>query len=166
MGETFISCITQISTTLITVGVTILVAYRTYRSEKIKEEEKTRRLQNINLRSSLELLRAYTANLLPFIPVDDVHLETSLLRTYTQKMGLLEQYLSELTETNLPDTFIEEFRYYRLMLAFRRISIEAHLSTITEKTIPSSDFHDLEILPLITSLNDFISSYSSEKTEG
>ena len=36
MNETIITCITQIITTFITVGVTIFIAYRTYRSKKIK----------------------------------------------------------------------------------------------------------------------------------
>lgn len=39
MCETIITCITQILTTLITVGVTILVAYRTYRSQRDKANQ-------------------------------------------------------------------------------------------------------------------------------
>ncbi len=72
MFETLLTCITQIITTLITIGVTILIAYRTYRSQKAKEECEIRRLQSVNCRSSLELFNAYIANLLLFTSPNEV----------------------------------------------------------------------------------------------
>lgn len=164
--ETILSCITQIITTLITIGVTILVAYRTYRSQKIKEDAKTERFQSINCRSSLELFNAYIANLLPFVSPEKTIFETKNLQFCIQKMKLTEQYLSELTEADLPDTFIEEFRYYRIKLAFQRISLENRLSFAEGENISSSCFDDLETLSLISSVERFVSSYSPEKTEG
>lgn len=76
---------------------------------------------------------------------------------------MTEQYLSELTETDLPDTFIEEFRFYRLKLTFQRITLENRLYNFTEEVVSSSMFEDLEILDLITSVKKFISDYSSDK---
>lgn len=61
-----ITCITQLITTLITVGVTIFVAYRTYCSQKRRNDNESRRLQFVNCNSSLELFRAYIANLIIF----------------------------------------------------------------------------------------------------
>lgn len=78
-------------------------------------------------------------------------------------MKLTEQYLSELTETDLPDTFIEKFRFYRLKLTFQRITLENRLNNITEEVVSSSIFEDLEILDLITSVKKFVSGYSSDK---
>lgn len=70
-----ITCITQLITTLITVGVTIFVAYRTYCSQKSRTEEGIRRLQSVNRNSSLELFRAYIANLIIFSSSGETQLE-------------------------------------------------------------------------------------------
>lgn len=163
MLETIITCITQIVTTLITVGVTILVAYHTYRSQRDKADQETLRQQLVNCRSSLELFNAYIANLILFAAPREIQLNTEDLRVCIKKMKLTEQYLSELTEADLPDTFIEEFRFYRLKLTFQRITLENRLNNITESFVPSSIFDDLEILDLITSVKKFIADYSSDK---
>lgn len=163
MCETIITCITQILTTLITVGVTILVAYRTYRSQRDKANQETTRLQLVNCRSSLELFNAYIANLILFASPKEIQLNKEDLHICIGKMKLTEQYLSELTETDLPDTFIEKFRFYRLKLTFQRITLENRLNNVTEKIVSSSMFEDLETLDLITSVKKFISDYSSDK---
>ena len=80
-------------------------------------------------------------------------------------MKLIEQYLSELSETDLPDTFIEVFRFYRLKVSFQRISIENRLKDVSGYSIPSSLFDDLDTLEIITSIENFISSYRKEKTD-
>ena len=85
--------------------------------------------------------------------------------TYIEKMKLIEQYLSELSETDLPDTFIEVFRFYRLKVSFQRISIENRLKDVSGYSIPSSLFDDLDTLEIITSIENFISSYRKEKTD-
>ena len=87
------------------------------------------------------------------------------LLTYIEKMKLIEQYLSELSETDLPDTFIEVFRFYRLKVSFQRISIENRLKDVSGYSIPSSLFDDLDTLEIITSIENFISSYRKEKTD-
>lgn len=78
MCETIITSITQIITTLITVGVTILVAYRTYCSQRNKADQETERLQIINCRSSLELLSTYVANLILFASPSKINWWTPL----------------------------------------------------------------------------------------
>ncbi|MDE7198696.1 MAG: hypothetical protein K2O15_07410 [Lachnospiraceae bacterium] len=163
MFETIITSVTQIITTLITVGVTILVAYRTYCSQRNKADRETERLQLINCRSSLELFSAYVANLILFASPSKIQLHTEDLQICLQKMKLIEQYLSELTETDLPDTFIEKFRLYRLKLSFHRITLENRLKDVSETLVDSSMFEDLETLELITSVKKFISEYSSIK---
>lgn len=163
MKETIISCITQIITTLITVGVTIYIAYRTYISEKNKADKELKRIQSINCNSSLELFNAYIANLIIFSSPKEINLQLSDLLTCIEKMKITEQYLSELTETDLPDTFIEEFRFYRLKIAFQRIYIEQRLNNLSSDFVPSSLFDDLDTLELITSLKKFVSSYYTEK---
>ncbi len=165
MNETIITCITQIITTFITVGVTIFIAYRTYRSQKNKSDNETRRLQSINCNSSLELFHAYVANLIIFTSPKEIRLNLNDLLTYIEKMKLIEQYLSELSETDLPDTFIEVFRFYRLKVSFQRISIENRLKDVSGYSIPSSLFDDLDTLEIITSIENFISSYRKEKTD-
>ena len=87
------------------------------------------------------------------------------LLTCIEKIKLIEQYLSELSETDLPDTFIEVFRFYRLKVSFQRISIENRLKDVSESTVPSSLFDDLDTLEIITSIENFISSYHKEKTD-
>ncbi len=79
MSETIATCITQIITALITVGVTILVAYKTYRSQKSKEDMEIRRLQTINRNSSLELFLAYIANLILFASPTEIDLDSKTL---------------------------------------------------------------------------------------
>lgn len=165
MIETIITCITQIIATLITVGVTILVAYRTYISEKNKIDTETKRLQSINCNSSLELFNAYIANLIILSSPSEKKLYLRDLLPCIEKMKLTEQYLSELTETDLPDTFIEEFRFYRLKLAFQRICIEQRLRNISEEYVLASLFEDLDTLELITSVKKFISSYTQKPDE-
>lgn len=161
MYETIITSITQIISTLITVGVTILVTYLTYRSQRKKADHETERLQSINCRSSLALFNAYVSSLVLFASPAKVNLETADLHICIKKMKLVEQYLSELVETNLPDTFIEKFHLYRLKLAFQRIALENRLKNITEAYVPSSTFEDLNTLDLITSVKNFISEFSS-----
>lgn len=163
MEETVISCITQIITTIITVGVTILIAYRTYISEKNKVDKELKRIQSINCNSSLELFNAYIANLIIFCSPKEIDLKLSDLIICLEKMKITEQYLSELTETDLPDTFIKDFRFYRLKIAFQRIYIEQRLNDTSSEFVPSSLFDDLETLELITSIKKFISSYYTEK---
>lgn len=87
------------------------------------------------------------------------------LLTCIEKIKLIEQYLSELSETDLPDTFIEVFRFYRLKVSFQRISIENRLKDVSESSVPSSLFDDLDTLEIITSIENFISSYHKEKTD-
>lgn len=163
MLETIITCITQIITTLITVGVTVLVAYRTYRSQMNKADQEIKRLQLVNSRSSLELFNAYIANLIPFASPLEIQLNTVDLHVCIGKMKLTEQYLSELSETDLPDTFIEKFRFYRLKLTFHRITLENRLNNVTEDYVSSSIFEDLETLDLITSVKKFVADYSPDK---
>lgn len=163
MYETIITCITQIITTLITVGVTIIVAYRTYRSQMNKADQEIKRLQLVNSYSSLELFNAYIANLILFASPLTIQLNTEDLRICIGKMKLIELYLAELTETNLPDTFIEKFRFFRLKLTFQRITLENRLNNISEDFVSSSMFEDLETLDLITSVKKFIADYSSDK---
>lgn len=160
-----ITCITQLITTLITVGVTIFVAYRTYCSQRDRNDEEVRRLQSVNCNSSLELFRAYIANLIIFSSSDETQLDLRDLLTCIDKMKLIEEYLSELTETDLPDTFIEDFRFYRLKVAFQRISIEHKLNDISKESVPASVFDDLDTLELITSVEEFISIYNNEKED-
>lgn len=160
-----ITCITQLITTLITVGVTIFVAYRTYCSQKDKNDEDVKRLQSVNCSSSLELFRAYIANLFIFSSSGETQLDFKDLLTCIDKMKLIEEYLSELTETDLPDTFIEEFRFYRLKLAFQRISIEQRLNDISEQTVSASVFDNLDTLELITLVEKFISLYDNKKAD-
>lgn len=163
MEATIISCITQIITTLITVGVTVLIAYRTYISEKTKIDKELKRIQTINCNSSLELFNAYISNLIIFCSPKEINLKLSDLKICLEKMKITEQYLSELTETDLPDTFIKDFRFYRLKIAFQRIYIEQRVNNTSSEFVLSSLFDDLETLELITSLKNFISSYYVEK---
>lgn len=160
-----ITCITQFITTLITVGVTIFVAYRTYCSQKSRNDAEVKRLQFINCNSSLELFKAYIANLIIFSSPSEAQLELKDLLTCIEKMKLIEEYLSELTEAELPDTFIEDFRFYRLKAAFQRISIEQCLENIEGETVLASVFDGLDTLELITSIEEFISSYNNQKPE-
>ena len=160
-----ITCITQLITTLITVGVTIFVAYRTYCSQKRRNDNESRRLQFVNCNSSLELFRAYIANLIIFSYPSEAQLELKDLLTCIEKMKLIEEYLSELTEVNLPDTFVEDFRLYRIKIAFQRISIEQRLNGISGNSIKASIFDDLDTIELINSVEKFISSYHNQKPD-
>lgn len=166
MNDTIITCGTQIITTLITVGVTVLVAYLTYRSQKKKEADDIKRLQEVNRKSALELFKSYIANLFFFSSPKEVEMDRKILLVCIEKMKTVEQYLSELTESELPDTFIEKFIYYRVKLEFQRIDIEKCMVGITEDKISSAIFENLETMSLISEVSDFISLYDSTKTEG
>lgn len=87
-------------------------------------------------------------------------LETEMLRVCLEKMKLTDQYLSEMTEANFPDDFIESFHLYRLNLAFRRIILENKLKDVSDATVSSSLFNDMDIMGLITTIRETISSYS------
>lgn len=73
-------------------------------------------------------------------------------------MKITEQYLSELTGADLPDTFIKNFPFYRLKIAFQHIYIEQRLNDASNEFIPSSLFDNLETLELVTAIKKFISS--------
>lgn len=164
MTDTFMTCITQLITTILTIAASILIAYLTYRSQKKKSLSEIKRLQSVNCHSALELFNAYIANLIFFVAPEEKKLNRNTLLTCLDKMKLLEQYLSELTEVELPDDFIRDFQFYRLKISFQRLSLENCLSQTQEDSVDSSLFIDLNTFELITSLNVFISKYS--KTEG
>lgn len=163
MEETWITIIAQVGTTLLTVAVTALVAYLTYSAQRKKELKAIKRLQNINRQSALELFCAYIANLVVFVPPEEVQLETEMLHTHIEKMKLTDQYLSEMTAVDFPDNFIKSFHWYRLNLAFRRIILENKLKGINEATVSSSLFNSMDIMELITTIRETISHYSEEK---
>lgn len=162
MDDICITVIAQVGTTLLTVAVTILVAYLTYSAQRRKELEALDRLRNVNCRSALELFRAYISNLIFFAPPKEVKLETEMLRVCIEKMKVTDQYLSEMTEADFPDDFLEDFHWYRLNLAFRRIMLENKLKDISETTVSSSLFDDLDLMQLITTIKETINSYSEK----
>lgn len=131
--------------------------------KKNRNDNEVKRLQFVNCNSSLELFKAYIANLLIFSSPSEAQLELNDLVTCINKMKLIEEYLSELTETDLPDSFVEDFRLYRIKIAFQRISIEQRLNGISSKIIHVSIFDDLDTLELINSIEKFISSYHNQK---
>lgn len=159
MDNTITTYLTQVLTTLLTVGATILVAFLTYRSQKAKTDADIKRLQSVNCKSSLELFKAYIAALVLFTSPKERKIERKTLLVCIEKMKLIEQYLAELTESDLPDTFIEDFRVFRLKLSFQRISIENCMTGVQDELVSSSIFNDLEILSLISSVEKFVSSY-------
>lgn len=163
MDDICITVIAQVGTTLLTVAVTILVAYLTYSAQRKKELEALKRLQDVNRKSALELFRAYISNLIFFAPPNEVKLETELLRVCLEKMKLTDQYLSEMTEANFPDDFLEDFHLYRLNLAFRRIILENKLKDVSDATVSSSLFDDMDIMALITKIRKTINSYSEKE---
>lgn len=97
--------------------------------------------------------------------LSEAQLELKDLLTCIEKMKLIEEYLSELTEVNLPDTFVEDFRLYRIKIAFQRISIEQRLNGISGNSIKASIFDDLDTIELINSVEKFISSYHNQKPD-
>ena len=168
MGETIITCITQFITTVLTIGASVLVAYLTYCSQKKKSDSDTNRLQTVNRNSALELFNAYISNLLYFITPDDIErsIERNELLLSIEKMKLIEQYLYELSETELPDSFINDFQYYRLSISFQRLALESRLAQYTNPIISINSFSDLETYKIISSLSEFIAQFDSQKTEG
>lgn len=162
MDDICITVIAQVGTTLLTVAVTILVAYLTYSAQRRKELEALERLHDVNRRSALKLFRAYISNLIFFVPPKEVKLETEMLRACIEKMKVTDQYLSEMTEADFPDDFLEDFHWYRLNLAFRRIILENKLKDVSDATVSSSLFDDLDLMQLITTIKETINSYSEK----
>lgn len=166
MDATIITCLTQFATTALTILASIGIAFLTYRSQKKKSDAEIKRLQTVNCQSALELFRAYIANLILFVSPKNEMLDRNTLLTCIDKMKLIEQYLSELTEVELPDNFIKKFQFYRLKIAFQRLSFENCLKNNSDIFLPSSMFDYLETLKLISTLEEFISEFDSKKTEG
>lgn len=81
-------------------------------------------------------------------------------------MKLIEQYLSDLLEAELPDNFIYDFRVCRLKVAFQRLQCEHKLNADDLPTISSAAFAQKEINNLISFIQEFIDKYSGKKTEG
>ncbi|MGN0506547.1 MAG: hypothetical protein ACI4FZ_08300 [Lachnospiraceae bacterium] len=159
MDNTVLTCITQVLTTILTIGASILIAYLTYKSQKLKSNQEVKRLQNINRDAALELFRAYLANLAYFITVNPILLDKNDAIFHCRKLELVEKHLSDLTAADLPDAFIKDFQFFRLKIALFRLSLESEIEKVSNASFSSELLSTLKADSLSQDIKQFISTY-------
>ena len=154
MDNTIITCATQVITTLLTILASVGIAYFTFQKQAALDQSEAIRRQQHNQENALELFRAYIANLVFFTP-DNMILSKKQACLYLKKLAFLDSLLNNLSELDLPDTFINNFQYYRIELSFLRIILDERIQRV-ESNINTSEFLDLELSAEIAKLQSFI----------
>lgn len=154
--NTFISSATLFITTTMSILASAVIAYLTFRHQNQKTLVSLERLREINRDTAIELFNAQIANLIFFLPEGNVDFSKETLSLYCKKLQIIEKHLSDLNNSDLPDTFISRFQYYRLKTSLTRITIEHRLEYCPSNILPQDSFHDLQIAELIRDMNSFV----------
>lgn len=154
--------IAQFITTILGILASVAIAYGTFHYESKKTAQEQKRIREINQRSVLNLFQASIANMLLFLPECNTDFSKETLSLCCKKIEAIEQQLTDLTDYDLPDYFIEQFQYNRYRLTDIRLSAESIISNAYCNPLPEDIFEDLEVEKLIHSFREFISSYSKK----
>ena len=159
MNDTALTCVTQVITTILTIGASVLIAFFTYKSQVAKAGNETKRLQKINRDAALELFYAYVASLTYFISIKPTDLNKKEALLHCKKMKIVEIHLTELTDSDLPDSFIKDFQIIRLKTALFRVSLEEKLEEIDSAVFSYDLLAGLQPKEHLESIMHFINEY-------
>lgn len=154
--DTLFSGVMLFITTTMSILASALIAYLTFRRQSQKAFSAQNRLREINCDTALELFRAQVASLLFFLPEGNPDFSKQNLSLYCKKLSVIERYLADLTDSDLPDAFIPRFQYYRLKSSLTKIMIEHRIEHCSSNILPLNSFDDLQISDLIAELDAFI----------
>lgn len=143
-------------TTTMSILASAVIAYLTFRRQNQKAVLSQNRLRDINCDTAVELFHAQIASLMFFLPEGNPDFSKETLSLYCKKLNVIERYLADLTDSDLPDTFIPQFQYYRLVTSLIKISIEHRIEHCASDILPLNSFADLNISELIDEINAFI----------
>lgn len=153
--NTLISSVTLFITTTMSILASAAIAYFTFRHQNKKTLASLNRLREINRDTAVELFSAQVASLMFFLPEGNPDFSKETLSLYCQKLCVIEQYLADLNDSDLPDAFIPRFQYYRLITSLTRVTIEHRIKYCTSNVLPVDCFHDLQIAGLIDEIHSF-----------
>ncbi len=151
----FSSAVLFVTTTL-SIITSALIAYLTFRHQNQKLLSSQQRIREINRDTALELFSAQIASLMFFLPEGNPDFSKENLSLYCKKLSVIEHHLADLTDSDLPDTFISRFQYFRLITSLTKITIEHRIEHCPSNKLPLNSFRDLYISDLIDELGAFI----------
>lgn len=154
--DTLFSGLMLFVTTTMSILASAVIAYLTFRRQSQKSLLTQNRLRDINRDTAIELFHAQIASLMFFLPEGNPDFSKKTLSLYCKKITVIERYLTDLTDSDLPDTFIAQFQYYRLITSLTKISIEHRIEHCPSNILPLDSFDDLDIPNLIDEINAFI----------
>ena len=157
-SSTLFSSAVLFITTTMSILASVAIAYFTFRWQNHKTFMSQKRLREINCDTVIELFSAQIASLMFFLPEGNPDFSKGTLSLYCKKLSLIENYLADLTDSDLPDTFISRFQYYRLMVSLVRITIEHRIENCPSSILPLNSFDDLKISDLICEIDAFITA--------
>lgn len=143
-------------TTTMSILASAFIAYMTFHYQNKKAVSAQNRLREINCDTALELFRAQMACLLFFLPDGNPDFSKMNLSLYCRKLEVIERYLADLTDSDLPDAFIPRFQYYRLKSSLTKVMIEHKITSCNSAILPLDSFAELQISGLIGELDAFI----------
>lgn len=156
--DTLFSGLMLFITTTMSILASAVIAYLTFRRQSQKALLLQNRLREINCDTAVELFQAQIASLMFFLPEGNSDFSKETLSLYCKKLAVIERYLADLTDSELPDTFIAQFQYYRLITSLTKISIEHRIDHCPSNILPLNSFDDLNIAELINDINTFIAA--------
>lgn len=154
-ANTLISSLTLFVTTTMSITASVFIAYYTFRRQSTKDLSSLNRIRQINRDTAIELFHAQIASLMFFLPEGNPDFHKQTLSLYCQKLDVIEQYLADLKDSDLPDSFIPQFQYYRLICSLTKTTIKHRIECCTSNILPADSFDDLEIQNLIRDLHSF-----------
>ena len=143
-------------TTTMSILASAVIAYLTFRRQNQKDLRLQNRLREINCDTAIELFQAQIASLAFFLPDGNPDFSKGTLTLYCKKLNVIESYLADMTDSDLPDSFIPQFQYYRLISSLTKTSIEHRIEQSASDSLPLDSFDDLDIPGLINEINAFI----------
>lgn len=153
--STLISSLTLFITTTMSITASVFIAYYTFRRQSKKDLSSLNRIRQINRDTAIELFNAQIANLMFFLPEGNPDFHKETLSLYCKKLDVIEQYLADLNDSDLPDSFIPQFQYYRLISSLTKTTIKHRIERCASNILPADSFDDLEIQNLINNLHSF-----------
>lgn len=157
--DTLFSGLMLFVTTTMSILASAVIAYLTFLRQNQKALLSQNRLRDINCDTAIELFHAQIASLMFFLPEGNPDFSKETLSLYCKKLHVIERYLADLKDSDLPDTFIPQFQYYRLITSLAKLSIEHRIEHCSSNVLPHDSFADLNIAELIDDINTFISAY-------
>lgn len=147
--------ITQFFATITGIVASIITTIITLRIQGKREAQARKRLQDANIRTTIELFCAYIACLLSFHKSEYSIKECGFLLTQCHKMENIEQALTKLNASDFPQKCLNVLISFQVRIMLLRISLESSIKDAYDRHV-SLNLDTTDILGLLNELTEFV----------